>query len=82
VFTSFRAQHARYRSPDVLPDTALRDMVRNWHAGVDRSANGFYRNLSLRPRVDPFTGQTTGSVVPVGRSAAGSPVVDGNVEAQ
>ena len=36
-------------------------MVRNWHPAADRTATGYYKNLSLRAKVDPFTGQTTGS---------------------
>ena len=37
-------------------------MVRNWHPDVERTRTGYLKNLSLRPRVDPFTGQQIGSV--------------------
>jgi hypothetical protein len=62
VFAAFRRQHARYRQPDTMPDATLRDMVRNWHPDAERTRTGYLKNLSLRPRVDPFTGQVTGSV--------------------
>jgi hypothetical protein len=57
VFAAFRTSLPGYRSPDLLPDATLRSMVRNWHPGVERSANGYLKNLSLVPRVDPFTGK-------------------------
>jgi hypothetical protein len=50
VFRSFRARHARYRTEDAASDSLLRDMVRNWHGGAERSRAGWYKNLSVRPR--------------------------------
>ena len=35
-------------------------MVANWYPQAQRSAAGFYKNVSLQPRSDPFTGETTG----------------------
>jgi hypothetical protein len=61
VYAAFRRQHARYRQPEALPDSTLRDMVRNWHPDVERTRTGYLKNLSLRPRLDPFTGQATGN---------------------
>ncbi len=59
----------RFRGPDAMSESALRDMIRNWHPAADRTATGYYKNLSLRAKVDPFTGQTIGSedVVPAAR---------------
>ena len=34
-------EFTRYRSPDTLSDGALRDMIRNWHRGADRTATGW-----------------------------------------
>lgn len=61
IYSSFRKQFARYRSPDALSDAALKDMIRNWHPSASRTANGYYKNISVQAKVDPFTGQTTGS---------------------
>lgn len=62
VFSAFRSQYARYRSLEAVPDNILRDMVRNWHPSVDRTKTGYLRNLSLKARIDPFTGKPVGSV--------------------
>ena len=51
------AQFPRYRSQDALTDATLRSLVRNWAPEVDRTPNGFYRGVSLRPRVNEFTGE-------------------------
>jgi hypothetical protein len=49
VFGAFRQRFGKYRSADVMPDSTLRDMVRNWHPGVERTRTGYLRNISLRP---------------------------------
>eukprot|EP00873_Tetraselmis_striata_P034627 jgi/Tetstr1/454891/TSEL_041755.t1 len=54
VFSAFRKSFARYRDPSVVPDPVLRDMVRNWHPGAQRTGSGFYKNVSLREVADPF----------------------------
>ncbi|KAK9836358.1 hypothetical protein WJX81_008368 [Elliptochloris bilobata] len=61
----------RYRGAGGLPDTRLRELVRAWHAGADRTPSGYYRNLSMRQRVDPFTGEITGSPPPPASVRAG-----------
>eukprot|EP00198_Chlamydomonas_reinhardtii_P009624 XP_001698961.1 predicted protein [Chlamydomonas reinhardtii] len=61
-------QFPRYRSQDALTDATLRSLVRNWAPEVDRTPNGFYRGVSLRPRVNEFTGQVEGG------SGASTPV--------
>lgn len=50
VFAAFRRApgNGRYRSPDTLPDSTLRDMVRNWHPGVERTRTGYLKNMSLQ----------------------------------
>jgi hypothetical protein len=48
VFGAFRQRFGKYRSADVMPDSTLRDMVRNWHPGVERTRTGYLRNISLR----------------------------------
>jgi hypothetical protein len=40
------------------------DFIRNWHPGASRTPSGFYRNLSLKPRIDAFTGKSTGTWLP------------------
>ncbi|KAK9847275.1 hypothetical protein WJX84_011768 [Apatococcus fuscideae] len=51
IFGSFRKQFARYRSPETLSDAALKDMVRNWHPNASRTANGYYKNVSVQAKV-------------------------------
>ncbi|PNW72899.1 hypothetical protein CHLRE_14g610850v5 [Chlamydomonas reinhardtii] len=68
IQTAFRKQFPRYRSQDALTDATLRSLVRNWAPEVDRTPNGFYRGVSLRPRVNEFTGQVEGG------SGASTPV--------
>jgi hypothetical protein len=48
VFKAFRARFGRYRTQEALSDIRLRDMVRNWHRGAERSRSGWYKNISLR----------------------------------
>jgi hypothetical protein len=48
VFGAFRQRFGKYRSADVMPDSTLRDMVRNWHPTVERTRTGYLRNISLR----------------------------------
>lgn len=48
VFNAFRRSSGRYRSAEVLPDSTLRDMVRNWHPGVERTRTGYLKNMSLQ----------------------------------
>lgn len=54
IFKAFRTTPG-VRSAGVT-DEALRDMVRNFHPGVKRTSQGFYKGLKVKPRVDPFTG--------------------------
>jgi hypothetical protein len=32
-------------------------MVKNWHPLVERTRTGYYKNASVLPRIDPFTGK-------------------------
>ncbi len=48
IFKAFRARFGRYRTQDALNDIRLRDMMRNWHRGAERSRSGWYKNVSLR----------------------------------
>lgn len=60
IFRAFRRANAKYRAAEALPDIMLRKMIRNWNPDCERSPNGYYRNVSVRPTVDAFTGQVTG----------------------
>ncbi|KAK9825793.1 hypothetical protein WJX74_008115 [Apatococcus lobatus] len=51
IYSSFRKQFARYRSPDALSDAALKDMIRNWHPSANRTANGYYKNISVQAKI-------------------------------
>lgn len=41
-------------------DLALREMVRAWAPGASRTSQGFLKGVSLKSRIDPFTGQRVG----------------------
>lgn len=51
VFRVFRRAVPQYRSAEVLDDAVLRDMIKNWHPGAERTASGYYKGLSLRAPV-------------------------------
>ncbi|CAG9467306.1 unnamed protein product [Pedinophyceae sp. YPF-701] len=59
VFVLFRREFPRYRDADSseLPDKVLRQMVRSWHPGSQRTSTGFLKGVSVKPVVDPFTGK-------------------------
>lgn len=65
IRAALKGEVRRFGSTDSLSSAALRDMIRNWHPGADRTASGYYKNLSLQERVDPFTGEMTGSAAVV-----------------
>ncbi|KAK9917166.1 hypothetical protein WJX75_001505 [Coccomyxa subellipsoidea] len=66
IRAALKGEVRRFRSPDSLSSSALRDMIRNWHPSAERTATGYYKNLALRQRVDPFTGEITGSAAAAG----------------
>jgi hypothetical protein len=47
-------------------------MVLKWHPRAQRTPTGYYKNVSLKPKADPFTGDVVG----VDLSAVGSAYVD------
>lgn len=74
VFAAFRARHGKYRTQEALSDTRLRDMVRNWNRGAERSRTGWYRNVSLRAGPESAQGGRPASTVdPAERVTAGPP---------
>lgn len=40
---AFRRSAPRLRSPEVMPDTRVRDFVRAWHGGARLTSNGFWK---------------------------------------
>jgi hypothetical protein len=70
VFAAFRKELPKYRSPEVTDDEQLRSFVRNWHPTATRSRSGFLKGVSVAARVDPFSGQLTGSTSAVQSAAA------------
>lgn len=50
----FRACSAKYRSKESCTDMELRNLIANWAPHADRTPSGYYKGLSLRPRIDPF----------------------------
>lgn len=58
------------RTSDLSEVLSLYVPPRNWHPSVERTATGYYKNLALRQRVDPFTGEMTGSAAAAGSARA------------
>lgn len=85
VFAAFRRSNGRYRSPDVLPDSTLRDMVRNWHPGVERTRTGYLKNVSLqalpRPRQAVAKPGASSAAVVSSEVSSGSGLLDSIAEA-
>lgn len=58
---AFERANPEFRRPDNrIEQQYLRDMVANWFPQAKRTSSGFYKNVSLKPRTDPFTGKTSG----------------------
>lgn len=70
VFRAFRQSFARYRSQESISDATLRDMVRNWHPDAQRTPGGYYKNLAVQARVDPFTGKGGASTTQAAAAAS------------
>jgi hypothetical protein len=64
VFSAFRRTSGRYRSAEVLPDSTLRDMVRNWHPGVERTRTGYLKNVSLQGSEDRLKSRAAPAAAP------------------
>lgn len=67
IFSAFRRSNAKYRTEQTLSDVTLRQFIRNWakqyvYPTAERTSNGYFKKISLRETVDPFTGHRTGSV--------------------
>ncbi|EFJ42408.1 hypothetical protein VOLCADRAFT_97483 [Volvox carteri f. nagariensis] len=73
VAAAFRRELPRYRSREALPDAVLRDLIRTWHSDADRTPNGYYRNLSLSPRINAFTGKVEGGGGAAAAATAAAP---------
>lgn len=54
IWKAFEAENPQLRG---IEEKFLRDMVSNWEPYAQRTAAGFYKNVSVRPKVDPFTGE-------------------------
>eukprot|EP00892_Ulva_mutabilis_P010735 jgi/Ulvmu1/8033/UM004_0270.1 len=58
IWKAWEAEHPQFRGEDNrIEDKYLRDMVANWYPYAQRTASGFYKNVSVRPKADPFTGE-------------------------
>lgn len=54
VFSAFRTEIPGYRDSDHPSDATLRQFVKKWAPKSRRTANGFFKNVSLKERIDPF----------------------------
>ena len=58
IWRAFEAEHPQFRGEENrIEEKYLRDMVANWNPYAQRTAAGFYKNVSVRPKADPFTGE-------------------------
>ena len=65
IFQAFRRSNAKYRTEEALSDNDLRQYIRNWakqymYPTAERTANGYFKKISLVERTDPFTGEQQG----------------------
>ena len=61
IWKEFQKDHPEFRSDEKkIDEQYLRDMVSNWHPKAQRTPSGYYKNVSLKPKADPFTGEQTG----------------------
>ena len=51
VEKAFRSTKGRYRDPGALKPGEVRKFIRNYAPYAERTSSGYYRNLSLAPRV-------------------------------
>ena len=62
IRNAFERSNPSYRAEGTrIAQKYLRDMVSNWHRGAQRTSGGFYKNVSLQPTTDPFTGSAQGT---------------------
>jgi hypothetical protein len=61
IWKAFEAEFPRFRMEEnKIEPEYLRDMVANWHPIAQRTPSGYYKNVSLKPFMNPFTGKTGG----------------------
>ena len=56
-------------------DEQLRDFVRSWSPTSTRSRSGYLKGISVGARMDPFSGQLTGSTSAVQAAVADAEVL-------
>lgn len=57
IWKAFEAENPALRGDGRIEEKFLRDMVANWYPYAQRTSAGFYKNVSVRPKADPFTGE-------------------------
>jgi len=59
INSAFRTdpKNGKWRSQEALPDRDIVEMIANWAPEATRSSSGYYKGVSVKPRVDPFTGR-------------------------
>lgn len=65
IFEAFRRSNARYRTEEALSNATLRQFIRNWakqymYPTAERTSTGYFKKISLREKIDPFTGKQSG----------------------
>jgi len=59
INTAFRTEpgNNRYRTEDGVSNMEVRNMIANWAPTASRTSAGYYKGLSVKPRIDPFSGK-------------------------
>eukprot|EP01023_Acetabularia_acetabulum_P026028 TRINITY_DN2478_c0_g5_i3.p2 TRINITY_DN2478_c0_g5~~TRINITY_DN2478_c0_g5_i3.p2 ORF type:complete len:317 (-),score=39.80 TRINITY_DN2478_c0_g5_i3:263-1213(-) len=63
IYKTFRKESPLYRDEINLSDDRLRSMIRQWAPWAQRTSTGYYKNLSIKAKIDPFTGEMTGTTI-------------------
>lgn len=53
VMKAFKASNPSFAGQEEY----LRDMISSWHPGAQRTASGYYKNVSVLAKVDNLSGQ-------------------------
>eukprot|EP00803_Ostreobium_quekettii_P010741 evm.model.scf_186.2 EVM.evm.TU.scf_186.2 scf_186:12967-16054(-) len=62
ILSVLKVSNVKYRRQDYLSDKDFQRLMRRWAPKSERTTYGYYKNVSVKPFVDPFTGETKGSM--------------------
>lgn len=60
IFGAFKTDKVKYRNQNQITEKMIRYMIKKWAPKAERTTYGFYKNISVRAQIDPFTGEWKG----------------------